>query len=225
MVAITSSGPRDIPRLVAIRYLGTILALETFWENERYDRHFRFAIGMFKTFASVLEDIGLAPGVGYDMMDRVAYDDESVDCLIEVTVAGVHRWMEGGAFELPMSDTSLPWYRQFMKLVLLIRRYTFLPPLLGIVAYLNMMEVPLQSLPMFYHEHGNLFRGLNGFQGTRNPIICSRRQSTRTPQLHHRAEGGLENVRGIRRLKVVQRMLIVRHGVHTLEVQLLVVLI
>jgi hypothetical protein len=112
----------DISTGIAIRYLGGILELPTFWVERNYQLHRSVAERLFKRTGEILKDIGVDSSIEFDeSMTEVSSDSdtEGIDLLVDAILAGVQVWMQ----QMLPSDLVLEcWFDEFVKLIKLLRR-------------------------------------------------------------------------------------------------------
>lgn len=115
-----SSGVYELSGLIAIRYLGGILELPTFWLQENYDYHQSFAGKLFQTTRKCLEDIGIGCNHQLDPTTEKISDSESIDTLAYSLVVGATDWRAW------IHDQEPPyWLEALQNLIDLLLRQAF----------------------------------------------------------------------------------------------------
>jgi hypothetical protein len=109
----TSSEINDITSLIAMRYLGGILELPTFWREDNRARHQEPAKRLFKKIGSFLEDAGFGSREPLGNL----LDPRGIDSLIHAALKGVHIWRT----QIPADDLiHQTWAGECLKVVKLL---------------------------------------------------------------------------------------------------------
>ncbi|KAG8830135.1 hypothetical protein FRC17_005357 [Serendipita sp. 399] len=103
----------EIPGLVAMRYLGGILRLPSFWREEnRNNHHQEFARKLFKRIRRFLEDVGFGREGPLGFTEHVS-DIEGIDVVTLSALEGVNMWSQNCIGEL----NSECWVEEFRKAI------------------------------------------------------------------------------------------------------------
>jgi hypothetical protein len=105
-------------RAVAIRYLGGILEMPTFWANERYQRHSDVVRKLVKGAIQLMEDLMIDTPNGVEMDQTAESDTEGVDLLAESILVGIQEWIRTKVVDDAKSEC---WSDNLRKLISLLR--------------------------------------------------------------------------------------------------------
>ncbi|KAG8760920.1 hypothetical protein FRC14_000992 [Serendipita sp. 396] len=105
----------DISGFIAMRYLGGILQLPTFWLEDNHDHHQLFTRKLFLRIRKVLEDVGLG-GEGSLGSEEHVVDMGGIDIVARAALVGVHKWSQIVAGNLEGES----WVGEFRKVVKLL---------------------------------------------------------------------------------------------------------
>lgn len=124
--AIFYSETSGFPRLIAVRYLGGILEMPTFWvyDRERYPLHSVVAQKLIRGTMQLIEDLITASSDVIEIDQNAECDTEGIDLLAESTLVGVEGWIRKKVTDNVQSEC---WFDNFMKLIKLLQRHV-LPP-------------------------------------------------------------------------------------------------
>jgi hypothetical protein len=119
ILSFICSGVFEFLTGIAIRYLGGILELSTFWVEKNYQHHRSVAKGLFKRTGDILKDIGVDSSTEVnESMEEVFSDTEGIDILTDAILAGVQIWRR----QMVTSDVvSECWFDGFVKLIELLQ--------------------------------------------------------------------------------------------------------
>jgi hypothetical protein len=119
--SVLRSGVSEFSTNIAIRYLGGILELPTFWVEKSSQLHRSVAEKLFKRTGYILKDIGVESSTEVDeSITEVFSDTEGIDMLADAILAGVQLWIQ----QKRRSDlVSECWFDELVKLIELLRRH------------------------------------------------------------------------------------------------------
>ncbi|KAJ7115338.1 hypothetical protein C8R44DRAFT_880646 [Mycena epipterygia] len=118
LVAADSQGCSPFSTFIAIRYLGGILELPSFWfqTGSIYEAVIR---KLFSTLAVLLKDMGVDSMDVSDSTDTMRSDPEGLDILSEAVLVGLHGWTFG---KPSVGYTSQYWYWGAWQVLQLLRQ-------------------------------------------------------------------------------------------------------
>ncbi|PVF96967.1 hypothetical protein CPB86DRAFT_474533 [Serendipita vermifera] len=90
LLAKISSERLEALDYVAIRYLGGILQLPTFWEHGNYKRHQATAKVLLQKLLHCIKETGIE----HKGKEELFSDREGIDLLVHATLHGIQRWLE-----------------------------------------------------------------------------------------------------------------------------------
>ncbi|KAJ6605397.1 hypothetical protein DFH09DRAFT_1353851 [Mycena vulgaris] len=118
LVAADSDGHSPFSTLIAIRYLGGILELPSFWVQT--GRAYEAVIKkILATFAMILKDLGVESLDDFDSAEILGSDLEGIEILSEAILAGLHSWTQ------VKPSTGFPsqyWYSAAWQVFQLLRQ-------------------------------------------------------------------------------------------------------
>ncbi|KAF7350237.1 hypothetical protein MVEN_01327100 [Mycena venus] len=120
LVDSLSGGGSAYSPLIALRYLGQILELPSFWTQK--DFPFQSVI-MFESVVKkillhiivLLQDLGLD---SHEEIETASFDTEGIDILCAAVLAGVEGWLPG---RQDVTHSVEYWYRDFRRIIDLLR--------------------------------------------------------------------------------------------------------
>ncbi|KAG8831842.1 hypothetical protein FRC17_002494 [Serendipita sp. 399] len=105
----------EISGLVAMRYIGGILQLPTFWLQANYSHHQEFTQKLFRRLRKCLEDIGFGREGPLGSTEHVS-DIEGIDILAHTALEGINKWSHDSSGDL---NTEC-WFGEFRKVISLL---------------------------------------------------------------------------------------------------------
>jgi len=116
------SGGSCFARLIAIRYIATILELPAFW-SENYQIQKITMDTLCKQTLLFIEDIN-PDSVSADDFEAVLFDPDGIDALADAILVGGKHWLQR---QPELTESGPPyWLASFVKLVKILRGYDLL---------------------------------------------------------------------------------------------------
>jgi hypothetical protein len=78
---------------IAVRYIGGILELPTFWVGINYKYQGAVVKNLCKRVHCLIQDIDIDSLDGLDVNKKISLDTEGIDMLADAILAGTHGWI------------------------------------------------------------------------------------------------------------------------------------
>lgn len=115
------SPDHDPSKLLAIRYLGGILEVPTFWDDENHQLQCVAVKRLCSRLVELIEDTGIGFGEVEKVPDQLVWLDlPGIDIISDSILAGIEGWMTASKDPEELRDEC--WVGLFLHLVELLER-------------------------------------------------------------------------------------------------------
>lgn len=118
MLILDDRGEFGLFKPLAIRYLGGIMDISTFWAKDQYKLQGFAAKRLFTSTADLVEDTGYDSLQAERSSRTISQDIEGIDLLANSILTGVHGWL---CQKVICDVRSECWSSSFLRLVNLLK--------------------------------------------------------------------------------------------------------